>query len=120
MDSKNTQIAKWQTELLPHMVDHLARETPGAAYGLWPVAPTSYEKGFRTITYAHLANIINGLAHLLVKQLGPGDGQVLTYVGPNDARLTALVLASIKAGYIVSGPTLGLPDFGSVTRWIIC
>lgn len=71
-------------------------------YGLWPVAPASYEAGFRTITYAKLANVINGLAWFLVEQLGPGkDNEVLTYVGPNDVRLAALVLAAIKAGYAV-------------------
>lgn len=106
MDSKHAQISKWQSELLPQMVDRLARETPDKTYALWPVAPTSYEAGFRTITYAQLANVINGLAQYLVKQLGPGDGQVLTYVGPNDVRLTALVLASIKAGYVVSDSCL--------------
>lgn len=103
MDSKHNQISELQGELLPHMVDRLARENPDAAYGLWPVVPTSYEQGFQTITYAQLANIINGLAQLLVKKLVAGRGQeVLTYVGPNDVRLTALVLAAIKAGYVVS------------------
>lgn len=71
-------------------------------YGLWPIAPTSYEAGFRTITYAQLANVINGLAWWITAELGPGqDNEVLTYLGPNDVRLTALVLAAVKAGYTV-------------------
>lgn len=88
---------------MPHIVDRLAKQRPDAVYGLWPVAPASYEAGFRTITYAKLANVINGLAWFLIKQLdGPSkDHEVLTYVGPNDVRLTALVLATIKAGYAV-------------------
>lgn len=98
------------------MVDRLARERPDAAYGLWPVAPASYEQGFRTITYAQLANIINGLAQLLVKHLGAGSGQVLTYVGPNDVRLTSLVLAAIKAGYVVSKLLSLWPKYLSNTR----
>lgn len=85
------------------MVDRLARETPDAVYGLWPVAPTSYDAGFRAVTYAQLANVVDGLARSLVQNLGPGeDGEALTYVGPNDVRLTALVVASIKAGYMAS------------------
>lgn len=103
MESVHAQASRWQGELLPRMVDHLARDKPDAVYGLWPVSPSSYDEGFLTITYAQLANIVNGLAQLLLRQLGSGDGQVLTYVGPNDVRLTALLLASIKAGYGVSG-----------------
>ncbi|KAI1212601.1 putative NRPS-like enzyme [Annulohypoxylon truncatum] len=102
MVSEHARVARWQDDLLPHIVDRLARETPGAIYGLWPVAPDSYEAGFRTVTYAQLANAVNGLAWWLVEQLGPGkDHEVLTYVGPNDVRLTALVLAAIKAGYVI-------------------
>ncbi|KAI1641467.1 putative NRPS-like enzyme [Biscogniauxia mediterranea] len=100
MATQHARVARWQGDLLPHMVDRLARETPDAVYGLWPVAPASYDAGFRTITYAQLANVINGLAWWLVERLGPGQNQeVLTYVGPNDVRLAALVVASIKAGY---------------------
>lgn len=101
MNSKHALTSRWQSELVPQMVDRLARETPEKAYALWPDSSET-ETGYRTITYAKLANIVNGLAQLLVKQLGRGEGQVLTYVGPNDVRLTALVLASIKAGYVVS------------------
>lgn len=103
MDSKHAKSSQWQNELLPQMVDRLARERPDTTYAIWPVAPTSHEAGLRTVTYSQLANVINGLAQVLVEQLGPGNGQVLTYVGPNDVRLTALVLASIKTGYVVSG-----------------
>lgn len=96
--------SKWRPDLLSHIVDRRAREQPNEAYGLWPVAQASYEAGFRTITYAQLANIINGLAWWIVKHVGPpGAGQpVLTYIGPNDVRLTAMILASVKAGYVVS------------------
>ncbi|KAK7752885.1 putative NRPS-like protein biosynthetic cluster [Diatrype stigma] len=101
MGNDHESISRWQNDTLPHVVDRLAKERPEAVYGLWPVAPASYEAGFRTITYAKLANVINGLAWFLVEQLGgPGkDSEVLTYVGPNDVRLTALGLAAIKAGY---------------------
>lgn len=44
----------------------------------------------------------------VVKELGRGQDsqngsgpEVLTYVGPNDVRLTAMILAAIKAGYAV-------------------
>lgn len=96
--------SKWCPDLLPNIVDRRAREKPNQAYGLWPIAQASYEAGFRTITYAQLANIINGMAWWILKHVGPPEtGQpVLTYVGPNDVRLTAMILASVKAGYVVS------------------
>ncbi|KAK0610018.1 hypothetical protein B0T17DRAFT_585387 [Bombardia bombarda] len=88
--------------LLPHIVDRVAREQPGAEFGLWPIHPTSYEPGFYTVTYGKLASVVNGLAWWLVEQLGPGSGEeVLTYVGPNDVRISALLLAAIKTGYVV-------------------
>ncbi|KAI0835425.1 putative NRPS-like enzyme [Hypoxylon sp. FL0890] len=102
MATKHASIAKWQNDLLPNVVDRLARESPDTVYGLWPVIPASYDAGFRAITYAHLANVINGLAWWLTEQLGPSPNhEVLTYVGPNDVRLTALVLGAIKAGYVI-------------------
>lgn len=107
-----TDIRSQGTELWPQILDRLARERPSAAYGLWPVASDSYDAGFYTITYRQLSNIVNGLAWWIVKQLGAGRGvrqEVLTYIGPNDVRLTAMILASVKAGYVVSDRTLG-PD----------
>ncbi|KAI1878244.1 uncharacterized protein JN550_000426 [Neoarthrinium moseri] len=89
-----------QRDLLPTMVDQLACDSPDVVYGLWPIMPTSYEAGFRAVTYRQLANVVNGLAWWLVENLGPGQaGEALAYVGPNDVRLSALLLAAVKAGY---------------------
>lgn len=92
-------------ELWPYIVDRLAKEQPEATYGLWPVTTDSYDAGFRAITYGQLANVVNGLAWWIVNQLGRGnaqEGDVLTYIGLNDVRLTGMILASVKAGYTVS------------------
>ncbi|KAI1085430.1 acetyl-CoA synthetase-like protein [Whalleya microplaca] len=102
MATEHSQIARWQNDLLPHIVDRLALERSGKTYSLWPVSPTSYDAGFYGITYAQLANIVNGLSWWLVDQIGPGkSGDVVTYVGPNDVRYSALMLATIKAGYVL-------------------
>jgi acyl-CoA synthetase (AMP-forming)/AMP-acid ligase II len=89
------------------MVDRLARGLPDAVYGEWPVLPTSYDAGFYSVTYAQLGNVVNGLARWLVDQLGPPSktGEVLAYMGPNDVRLTALVLAAVKTGYVIFFPS---------------
>jgi acyl-CoA synthetase (AMP-forming)/AMP-acid ligase II len=92
-----------QRMLIPHMVDRLASTSPDRVFGMWPVASASYEAGYQSVTYAELGNMVNGLAWWLVENLGPGqDGQALAYVGPNDVRIPALVLAAIKAGCVVS------------------
>ncbi|EMR87674.1 putative ochratoxin a non-ribosomal peptide synthetase protein [Botrytis cinerea BcDW1] len=93
------QVAQWQNSLAPHIVERLARETPDNKYGEW-VSKDSVV----VITYAQLANVIDGLAWLIVEQLGgPGrygaNPEVLAYVGTSDVRYSALVLAAAKAGY---------------------
>ncbi|KAK4237128.1 linear gramicidin synthase subunit D [Achaetomium macrosporum] len=102
-NSEHARIAQWRGSLLPNMVDRLARDLPHAVYGEWPVLPTSYEAGFRSVTYAELANVVNGLAWWLIDQLGhPSQtGEVLAFIGPNDVRLTALILAAVKTRYVV-------------------
>ncbi|PSR80570.1 hypothetical protein BD289DRAFT_440575 [Coniella lustricola] len=107
-----------EPDLLPHLVDQLARDRPTATYGLWPIASASYAAGFRTITYHQLAHVVNNLAWWILQHVGPPptraaapaandddekeDEQfVLAYVGPNDVRLTALIIAAIKTGYVL-------------------
>ncbi|KAK9779538.1 putative Carrier domain-containing protein [Seiridium cardinale] len=93
-------VGRRQRTLLPHMVDRLASDEPDSIFGMWPIASASYDAGYQSVTYAELANMVNGLAQWLVDNLGPGQhGEPLAYVGPNDARIPALLLAAIKAGY---------------------
>lgn len=58
------------------------------------------------ITYVRLANVVNGLAWSLVEQPGgPGSSNppaVVTYVGPNDDRYSAMAFAAAKVSYVVS------------------
>ncbi|KAK4191013.1 putative nrps-like enzyme protein [Podospora australis] len=109
MARENSKVPRWQNDLLPHVVDRLAKDKPDAIYGLWPVSPPVPGNGFRSITYAQLANIVNGLAWWLSKNIGSrqedDEIEVLTYIGPNDVRLTALVLAAVKTGYVIFLPS---------------
>ncbi|KAI0554221.1 putative NRPS-like enzyme [Xylaria curta] len=91
---------RWRERTLPQIVDDLARDKPNYAYGCWLVNHNSSSASVHTITYAQLCNIVNRLAWWLIEQLGRDrQGEVLTYVGPNDVRFTALVLATIKTGF---------------------
>ncbi|KAI0548659.1 hypothetical protein F4679DRAFT_585252 [Xylaria curta] len=87
----------YESATLPLLVNQLAREKPQSLYGIWPADPTSYSAGVRTITYRQLEDIINSLAWFLTDQLSdPRPGQILVYIGPNDVRTTALLLAAVK------------------------
>ncbi|RYC56144.1 hypothetical protein CHU98_g10065 [Xylaria longipes] len=98
MATQHSNTARWQGDLLPHVVDRLASETPDDIYGLWPVGCASYKTRFREVNYAQLANIVNGLAWWIVDQLDTSDGeQVLTYIGPNDLPDVALLVPSVVA-----------------------
>lgn len=102
MATDHAQRSRWRNELLPNIIDHLARETPEALFAEYPVSPLSYEEGYRKVTYKDLANAINGAAWWLSEMLGPSKNhEVLTYIGPNDVRYTVLILAAIKTGYVL-------------------
>jgi thioester reductase-like protein len=86
-------------------VDHYAKFKPDQLYAEYPRSPTSYDEGFRPITYRAFANAINGNAWWLTKTLGRGNGEPLAYIGPNDLRYPALVLGAVKAGYCMFLPS---------------
>ena len=89
-------------DFVPNLVDKRAELTPDAIYSEYPVSTSSYDEGYRQITYKDFANAINGAARWLVDTLGPGkDFETLAYIGPNDVRHPSLILAAVKAGYKV-------------------
>lgn len=99
-------IGSWEevdpsTQLLPNLVDHYAKSKPDAIYAEYPINSMNYDEGFHRVTYKIYANVINGIAHWLTENLGPGNGEILAYVGPSDLRYPALVLGAVKANYCV-------------------
>lgn len=90
-------------QLLNHVVDGLAQARP---FGVWaeiPNSATSYEAGFRRVTYRDLSNAINGIAWWLCNALGKGSRfKTLAYIGLWDVRYVILLLGAVKAGYKVS------------------
>ena len=90
-------------DILNNIVDYRAKQSPRALYAEFPVSPTSYQEGYRKITYETLANAVNGAAWWLDKTLGPSKNfDTLAYIGPNDLRYNVLILGAVKAGYKVS------------------
>jgi hypothetical protein len=88
--------------LLVNIVDELAKENSEAIYAEYPVSPTTYEDGFRKITFPDFSNAINGIAWWLHNTIGPGKNfETLAYIGTLDLRYPALLLAAVKTGYKV-------------------
>lgn len=90
-----------RSQLLPHLFDYYGQTIPDDIYAEYPVSPMTYEHGYRQVTYRAFANAVNGVAHWLTEKLGPGNGEILAYVGVNDVRYPALALGAVKAGYCV-------------------
>ena len=89
-------------QLVPHMIDGMANTRPWALYAETPVSLTTYDSGYREITYRALASAINGVAWLLDKQLGHGKNhETLAYIGPNDLGYVVMLIGAVKAGYKV-------------------
>jgi len=101
--------------LLPTLIDAIAESHPQKLHAEYPINPQSYSSGYRRITYADLANAVNGVAWWLHRTLGPnsGDGEgyglggfeKLAYIGPNDLRYPVLVLGAVKAGFVMFLPS---------------
>ena len=88
--------------LIPVVIDQIAKSEPDATFVESPVSSTTYEAGYRPITFRQFANAINGAAWWLEKELGKGQKhETLAYIGPNDLRYIILVVAAVKTGYKV-------------------
>lgn len=98
----NSYWPRQPRNLLNHIVDDMAREKPEAIYAELPLSATSFDGGFRRISYRDLSNAINGMAWWLNKTLGPGQNfETLAYIGPTDMRHSILLLGAVKAGFKV-------------------
>ncbi|KAK2761693.1 hypothetical protein FQN54_001521 [Arachnomyces sp. PD_36] len=106
----HTHPSPWpntRNQLLPNIVDSLAETRPDSIYAEVPTSPGSFSEGFRKITYADLANAVNGVALWIRENVGEakakGEGEkafeTLMYFGPGDGRHAILALGAVKAGY---------------------
>ncbi len=87
--------------LIASRIDELAQHEPER---VWLSIPASRPAdGFKNITWATGANAIDRAAWWIESTLGKRDGKsTVAYIGPQDMRYLILLVAAIKAGYIVS------------------
>lgn len=87
--------------LIASRIEELAQHEPER---VWLSIPSSRPSdGFKDITWTTGANAIDRAAWWIQSTLGKGKGEsTLAYIGPQDMRYLILLVAAIKAGYIVS------------------
>ncbi|KAF7939130.1 uncharacterized protein EAE97_007211 [Botrytis byssoidea] len=108
-----------QRKLLTRIVDGMAKHRPNSLYAEIPKSLTSYEDGFQKVTYANLANVINGLAHWIYHTLGPGENfQTLALFNTlppfHGGGLFASLLGALHNQSLVIYPLVGVPPFAKL------
>ncbi|KOC07273.1 hypothetical protein AFLA70_512g000601 [Aspergillus flavus AF70] len=91
-----------QGKLLPTIIDELARDEPNGLWMEYPTSPTSLDVGYSQITYAELANAVNGVANCITSALGRANtGESLAWLAPNSPLCSITLIAAMKAGFKV-------------------
>ena len=96
------RVLPQRKQLLNNIVDGLAQIRPESTWAKVPRDLTSYNDGYRRISYKMMASAIDGLAWWIKRQLGESKTfETLAYFGTWDPRYILLLLAAVKAGYKV-------------------
>ncbi|KAE8150536.1 hypothetical protein BDV25DRAFT_110498 [Aspergillus avenaceus] len=91
-----------QGKLLPTIIDELARDDPNGLWMEYPSSLSTFDAGFNQITYAELANSVNGVANCITSALGREDtGEPLAWLAPNSPLCSITLIAAMKAGFKV-------------------
>ncbi|KAK7744112.1 putative NRPS-like protein biosynthetic cluster [Cytospora paraplurivora] len=72
--------------ILPQVVDYYAQTYPSRVYASIPESATDLSHGFRDVTMAKLAAVVNHLSWWLEGILGVGNLDAIAYIGPADIR----------------------------------
>lgn len=93
--------------LLPHNLFNIAEKYPQIAYAEFPCNPLDIKEGYRTISFAEVANAVHAIAWWIEENVGKLNEidkvgkETLVYIGPNDIRYVVLCLGSVMCGYKV-------------------
>lgn len=86
--------------LVVSLIDQYSRESPERVWASVPQDESNLAKGFKDITYRHLANAVNRASWWLDAALGKSNGsfETFAYAGPRDLRFPILTVAAVKVG----------------------
>ncbi|CAG8983676.1 hypothetical protein HYALB_00004108 [Hymenoscyphus albidus] len=84
--------------LLASRIDEIARETPERVWVSMPRDDNDLSKGFLDVTFRQFSNAINHAAHWLDLVLGSptSDFEGFAYIGPPDARVAIIAVATVN------------------------
>ncbi|KAG5788025.1 hypothetical protein H9Q69_012916 [Fusarium xylarioides] len=86
--------------VLIDLIHEIATNDPGRAF-TYTLSSSDPQDGWKPVTYLQLANAVDHLAHdisKIVTKSSDNEFPTVAYIGPNDFRYTAILLACIKAG----------------------
>ncbi|KAE9380743.1 putative NRPS-like enzyme [Stipitochalara longipes BDJ] len=93
-------------QLLPTIFETRAKLNPDGVFAQFPVSPTNYDSGFRSVTNLQALNAINHVAWAIEKSFGKGQNfETIAYLGPSDPRSHLVLIAGIKVGYKIFLPS---------------
>lgn len=86
--------------LVVSLIDQYSKDTPERVWASIPQDESNLAKGFKDVSYRHLANAVNHASWWLDAALGKSNGnfETFAYAGPKDLRFPILALAAVKVG----------------------
>ncbi|KAM3082271.1 hypothetical protein ACMFMG_004714 [Clarireedia jacksonii] len=104
--------------LLPAAIDLIAKTNPERLYAEMPLSATTFDTGFRKISYSELSNAVNGIPWWIHHTLGSSKTcEPLCYIGPNDLVRNLVLPGNCKAGY--SGPDSADPSITALYHQVL-
>ena len=89
--------------LVPHVIDYLGENHPDRVFCAVPKNPSTVADGYGDLTFGNIAHIVNYTAWWIETTYGCSDNhETITFIGANDARYLAIIVACNKTGYKAS------------------
>lgn len=96
--------AKVEIRTLSTEVDHLKESNPNQLFCIHPVS-SDISQGWRKVSMKDLSGATDFLAKWIEENVAPSSNhETLAYMGANDIRYAAFILACTKVGHAVSMP----------------
>lgn len=89
--------------LMPLVIDYLGQNHPDNIFCTMPKASSTVADGYCDLTFGNIANIVNYTAWWIETTYGRSENyDTITFIGANDVRYLAIIMACNKTGYKVS------------------
>ncbi|RWA05427.1 hypothetical protein EKO27_g9681 [Xylaria grammica] len=98
----SSSTADYQGQLLPVVIDEIARDDPNRPWASIPIDDDDLSRGYGDINFVALANAINRLAWIIDSAVGQSTTfETIAYLGSSDIRYHMIQMAACKTGHKV-------------------